>query len=123
MEGLLITGSVMWDKSEGTVEFDGIPGVQPLPTTLVDIPNYGNNDKLMVNFKGTYDLPGKWGLIAGLAYEDVNFDDIQFDPYLYILPPGVLAPSAQGAASYLSGWYRDPAYEAIIGSVLVTYHF
>jgi hypothetical protein len=123
MEGLLITGSVMWDKSEGTVEFDGIPGVQALPTTLVDIPNYGNNDKLLFNFKGTYDLPGRWGLIAGLAYEDVNFDDIQFDPYLYVLPPGTLTGSAQATASYLSGWYRDPAYEAIIGSILVTYHF
>jgi hypothetical protein len=122
-EGLLITGSAMWNRSEGTVEFDGIRGVQPLPTTLVDIPNYGNNDKLMLNFKGTYDLPGRWGLIAGLAYEDVDFDDIQYDPYLYVLPPGTLTGAAQATASYLSGWYRDPAYEAIIGSVIVTYHF
>jgi hypothetical protein len=123
MEGLLITGSAMWDKSEGTVEFDGVRGVQPLPTTLVDIPNYGNNDKLMLNFKGTYDFNGTWGLISGLAWEDVNFDDIQFDPYSYILPATPLSGPARSTASYLSGWYRDPAYEAIIGYVTVTYKF
>jgi hypothetical protein len=122
-KGLMITGSAMWDQSEGTVEFDGIPGIEPLPTTLVDIPNYGNNDKLMLNFKGTYEFDGRWGFIAGLAYEDVNFDDIQFDPYLYVLPPGTLTGAAQATASYLSGWYRDPAYEATIGYVMATYKF
>lgn len=123
MKTLMITGSGMWDKSEGTVKFNGILGAQPLPATLVDIPNYGNNDKLMLNLRGTYDLAGKWGLIAGLAYEDVHFDDIQFDPYLYVLPPGNLTGAGQATASYLSGWYRDPAYVATIAYFMVTCKF
>ena len=110
-------------SSEGTVDFEGLAGATALPTTLVGIPNYGNNERLALNVKGTYALKANLGLIAGLAYEDVSFDDIQFDPYSYILPATPLTVPTQGTASYLSGYYRDPAYKATIGYFMVTYKF
>ena len=120
---LLIEGAASWNRSEGTVDFAGLAGATALPTTLVGIPNYGNNERLALNVKGTYALKANLGLIAGLAYEDVSFDDIQFDPYSYILPATPLTVPTQGTASYLSGWYRDPEYKATIGYVMVTYKF
>ncbi len=108
---MLIEGAASWNRSEGTVDFAGLAGATALPTTLVGIPNYGNNERLALNVKGTYALKANLGLIAGLAYEDVSFDDIQFDPYSYILPATPLTVPTQGTASYLSGWYRDPGVQ------------
>lgn len=120
---LMIVGAASWNRSKGTVDFAGLAGATALPTTLVPISNYGNNERLALNFKGTYELRANLGLTAGLAYEDVKFDDIQFDPYSYILPATPLTGAAQATASYLSGWYRDPAYKATIGYFMVTYKF
>ncbi len=120
---LMIVGAASWNRSKGTVDFSGLAGATALPATLVAIPNYGNNARLALNVKGTYELKANLGLTAGLAYEDVTFDDIQFDPYSYILPATPLVGAAQATASYLSGWYRDPAYKATIGYFMVTYKF
>ena len=120
---LAFAGSGSWNESKGSVDFAGLAGAQALPTTLIRIPNFGNNEFLYFNFKGTFELAAAWSLVAGLAYEDVAFDDLQFDPYSYVLPTIPLAPSAQGTASYLSGWYRDPEYTATVGYVMVTYKF
>ena len=122
-ERLLVTGAASWNRSKGAVDFNGLAGATALPTTLVDITNYGNNERLALDLNGTYQLTGAWDLTAGLAYEDVTFNDIQFDPYSYILPPTPLVGAAQATASYLSGWYRDPAYKATIGYLLVKHTF
>ncbi len=123
MKQLMIVGAASWNRSTGTVDFAGLAGATALPTTLVPISNYGNNERLALNCKGTYDLRANLGLTVGLAYEDVSFDDIQFDPYSYILPATPLTGAAQATASYLSGYYRDPAYKATIGYFMVTYKF
>jgi hypothetical protein len=120
---LMFVGAASWNKSKGVVDFNGLAGAAALPTTLVNIPNYGNNDKLALNFKGTYDMNERWDLTAGLAYEDVSFDDIQYNPYSYILPTTPLTTATQGTAAYLSGWYRDPAYKATIGYVMAKFKF
>jgi hypothetical protein len=122
-KGLMIAGAASWNRSKGTVDFNGLAGAAALPTTLVDIPNYGNNERLALDLKGTYTLRANLDLTAGLAYEDAKFDDIQFDPYSYILPATPLVGAAQATASYLSGWYRDPAYKATIGYFMVGYKF
>ena len=123
MKNLMIVGAATWNQSEGTVDFGGIAGAQALPTTLVPIPNYGNNDRMTLNLKGTYELSDIWGLTVGVAYEDSTFDDIQFGPYSYILPATPLVGAAQSTASYLSGYYRDPDYKATIGYVMATFKF
>jgi hypothetical protein len=105
------------------LDFNGLAGATALPTTLINITNYGNNERLALNLNGTYQITGSWDLTAGLAYEDVTFDDIQFDPYSYILPAIPLVGPAQATASYLSGWYRDPAYKATIGYLLAKHTF
>lgn len=122
-EKLLVTGAASWNRSEGNVDFNGLAGATALPTTLINIPNYGNNKRLALDLKGTYEITGSWDLTAGLAYEDVSFNDIQFDPYSYVLPAIPLVGPAQATASYLSGWYRDPAYKATIGYVLAKHKF
>jgi hypothetical protein len=122
-ERLLVTGAASWNRSKGAVDFNGLAGATALPTTLINITNYGNNERLALNLNGTYQITGSWDLTAGLAYEDVTFDDIQFDPYSYILPATLLVGPAQATASYLSGWYRDPAYKATIGYLLAKHTF
>lgn len=122
-ERLLVTGAASWNRSKGAVDFNGLAGAAALPTTLINITNYGNNERLALNLNGTYEITGSWDLTAGLAYEDVAFDDIQFDPYSYVLPPGPLVGPAQATASYLSGWYRDPEYKATIGYLLAKHTF
>jgi hypothetical protein len=120
---LLVTGAASWNRSKGAVDFNGLAGATALPATLVNITNYGNNERLSLNFKGTYQLTNRWDVTAGLAYEDASFNDIQFNPYSYILPPTPLVGPAQATASYLSGYYRDPAYKATIGYLLGKYKF
>jgi hypothetical protein len=120
---LLINGAASWNRSKGAVDFNGLAGATVLPTTLVNIPNYGNNKRLALNLKGTYQVAAQWDLTAGVAYEDVTFNDIQFNPYSYILPTTPLTVATQGTASYLSGWYKDPAYKATIGYLLAKYKF
>ncbi len=122
-ERLLVNGAASWNRSKGAVDFDGLAGAAALPTTLVNITNYGNNERLALNLKGTYQITGHWDVTAGLAYEDVSFNDIQFTPYSYVLPPITLVGPAQATASYLSGYYRDPAYKATIGYLLAKHTF
>jgi len=122
-ERLLFTGAASWNRSKGAVDFNGLAGATALPATLININNYGNNKRLALNLNGTYQITGSWDLTAGLAYEDVSFDDIQFDPYSYVLPPITLVGPAQATASYLSGWYRDPAYKATIGYLFAKHTF
>ncbi len=122
-ERLLVTGAASWNRSRGAVDFNGLAGAAALPTTLVNINNYGNNKRLALDLNGTFQVTGSWDLTAGLAYEDVAFDDIQFDPYSYVLPAIPLIGPAQATASYLSGWYRDPAYKATIGYLLAKHTF
>jgi len=120
---LLINCAASWNRSKGDVDFNGLAGATALPATLINITNYGNNERLALNLKGTYEITTKWDLTAGVAYEDVTFNDIQFNPYGYILPVTPLTIPTQGTASYLSGWYKDPAYTATIGYLLAKYKF
>ena len=117
------TGSAAWNKSKGLVDFEGLAGASALPTTLIDINNYGNNERKSIQFKGAYTLNERWGVSAGVGYESASFDDIQFNPYSYILPVTTFTPATVGSASYLSGWYRDPAYKATIGYVMASFKF
>jgi len=119
----LVTGAASWNQSKGAVDFNGLAGATALPTTLINISNYGNNERLALNLKGTYEVTTHWDVTAGIAYEDVSFNDIQFSPYSYILPATPLTGAAQATAAYLSGWYRDPAYKATIGYFLAKYKF
>lgn len=122
-ERLTLDGALTWNRSTGLVDFLGAAGAQNPPATLLNIPNYGNNERLTLNVKGVYAIREHLELTAGLAYEDATFDDIQYNPYSYVLPATPLVGAAQTTAAYLSGFLRDPDYNATIGYLLVTYKF
>ncbi len=111
---LMVRGSASWNTSKGTVDFSGLAAASSLPTTLVPIPNYGNNDRLALDLEGDYTINARWSLTGGVAYEDASFDDRQFYPYAYNLPTSGLTGATFATASYLTGYYSQPDYTATV---------
>lgn len=120
---VMVAGSATYNESKGTVDFNGLAGASALPATLVPIPNYGNNDRLSLNLSADWTFNAKWGLKAGVAYEDASYDDIQFYPYAYTLPVNGLTNATVATASYLTGYYSEPDYTATIVYALAKFSF
>lgn len=110
-EQLMVKGSVLWGRSEGDVAVTAqtLPSGAPA-ATLVPITNYGNNEKWAFNLKGIYRLNRNWELTGGYSYEELKFNDVQFNGYTYVVPVTPISAST----SYLSGWYANPSYQANI---------
>jgi len=119
-EQLTVKGSVLWGRSEGDVAVAAqtLPGGAPA-ATLVPITNYGNNEKWAFNLKGIWRVNRNWELAGGYSYEELKFNDVQFDGYTYVVP---LAP-INTSTSYLSGWYANPGYKANIVYLFAKYKF
>lgn len=118
---LTLKGSLVWLRSTGDVSVTA----QRLPTgapaaNLFGITNYGNNEKFSLTFKGDYRFSKRWELTGGVTYEDVNFNDAQFNNYTYIVPVTAVPTNT---TSYLSGWYANPEYTASIAYLILKYKF
>lgn len=117
---LKMRGSLVWARSDGSV---GVTA-QTLPSgapaaTLLNITNYGNNEKFTLTLKGDYRVNRNWELTGGVTYEDMQFNDVQFNNYTYIVP----AVGSGVSTSYLSGWYANPTYTATIVYLMAKYKF
>lgn len=120
LERLMIKGSTVWARSEGSVDVTAQRLASGAPAAaLANINNYGNNEKLMFNLKGIYTINRNWEVTGGLAYEDVKFNDVQFNGYTYVVPVATSGTST----SYLSGWYASPDYRATVVYVMGKYRF
>ncbi|GAB4467900.1 MAG: hypothetical protein OHK0044_08950 [Burkholderiaceae bacterium] len=119
-ERLMVKGSALWGRSEGDVAVTAqtLPNGAPA-ATLVPITNYGNNEKWAFNLKGIYRLNRHWELAGGYSYEELKFNDVQFNGYTYVVPVTPISAST----SYLSGWYANPTYKANIVYLIAKYRF
>lgn len=120
LDRLTVNGSLVWSRSDGSVAVNA----QTLPSgvpaaSLVGISNYGDNEKFLVSIKGDYRLSKRWSFTGGIAYEDMQFNDVQFNNYTYIVP----AAGSGTSTSYLSGWYADPSYTATLVYLMAKYSF
>lgn len=115
MERLTFDGSLVWSRTKGKGDLSSQVG----GATLLDIPNYGNNERFALNLRGKYRLDNRWSFIGGLAYEDVQFNDIQYNGFTYIVP----VTPINNSTSYLSGYYADPTYKATIVYLTAKYSF
>ena len=97
-----LSGSVMTEKTNGTVDFSVQAPANPSPP-VVPISNYDNVNKFSVNLKGTYAYTKQIDLMAGYAFERFRFDDISYTGYQYTTGSGT-------STSYLTGLNAFPNY-------------
>ncbi|OGA51980.1 MAG: hypothetical protein A3F74_23515 [Betaproteobacteria bacterium RIFCSPLOWO2_12_FULL_62_58] len=125
MERLKLAGSLIYARTEGTVDFAALPsgGINPVvsPITLLPIGNFDNTRRTALNLKGTYRYDRHWDFTGGYAYERYRFSDIGYDGFTYVVPNAVVPNPA--ANSYLSGQSAFQNYTANIFYVLATYKF
>jgi MtrB/PioB family decaheme-associated outer membrane protein len=110
-ERLHFTGSYIWTKANGNVDFQAPAFANAQPIT-----NYDNFTKQTLNLKGKYKATKQLDVTLGYAYERYDYSDIQMDDYIYDVKTG-------SNQNYLSGAYAYPNYRASIGYVYFTYHF
>lgn len=115
LERLTLDGSAVWSRTTGA----GDLAAQTGGATLINIPNYGNNDRFAINVRGNYRLSKRWSLMGGVAYEEVQFNDIQYNRFTYTVPAAPITNST----SYLSGYYANPGYKATITYLMAKYTF
>lgn len=122
-DALTFKGSLLWGRTEGRGEFvpQTLSNGNPANPALLSggINNYGNNESFSVNAKGIYRFSKALEFTLGAAYEEMKFNDIQFNNYTYAVP---LSP-INNTTSYLSGWYANPDYKAAIAYVIAKYRF
>ena len=125
MERLKLAGSLIYARTEGTVDFAALPsgGINPVvsPITLLPIGNFDNTRRTALNLKGTYRYDRHWDFTGGYAYERYRFSDIGYDGFTYVVPNAVVPNPA--ANSYMSGQSAFQNYTANIFYVLATYKF
>ncbi len=115
MERWKLKGSLISEKTTGTVDFAVQPGANPTVPSIA-INNYDNATKVSVNLKGTYAYTKQIDLTGGYAFEKFRFSDISYDGYQYTIGTGT-------SASHLSGLNANPNYTANIGYVTATVKF
>ncbi len=115
MERWKLKGSLISQKTTGTVDFAVQPGANPAVPS-VNISNYDNATKVSLNLKGTYAYAKQIDLIGGYAFEKFRFSDISYDGYQYTIGTGT-------SASHLSGLNANPNYTANIGYVAASVKF
>ena len=113
-ERVKLHGSAIWQRTEGTVDFQVQPGGNT--TNEVDIGNFDNVHRLILNLRGSFAATKNWSVTGGYSFDRYRYDDIAFNGYQYTIGTG---PSA----SYLSGWNAFTNYTAHIFYVIGTYRF
>ncbi len=98
-------------RSDGDADFAFLDMVT---TPGSDSDDWGDYRKNAVSVKAIYDMTQAVTLAAGYAYEHYTLDDIQLDGYQYL---------PFGPATYLTGAYSDPTYEANVVYTSMTYKF
>lgn len=111
-ERLMLKGSAIYQQTQGSADFN----VQNNVVAAFPITNYDNTRKITLNLKGTYKVDKHWDLAAGYAFERFRFSDITWDGYRYTIGTGT-------GASYLSGVYAFPNYNANIIYATASYKF
>lgn len=105
-----------WDhqKADGKAKFETDA---PLATPLVDIANYDDMVKKTLNAKAIYKVTRALNLTFGYLYENLEFNDVQYDGYRYVMN-NTTSPN-----TYLTGALSDHDYEAHVGYLLASYKF
>ena len=110
-----LKGSLISEKTTGTVDFAVQPGANPTVPS-VSIGNYDNATKVSLNLKGTYAYTKQIDLTGGYAFEKFRFSDISYDGYQYTIGTGT-------STAHLSGLNANPNYTANIGYVAASVKF
>ena len=116
-EALMVTGSVLYEKTDGSADFASQNNYgNPLPLTV-----YPNVKTTSLNLKGVYRFNKNWSVTGGYAYQKYDYSDDQFNGYTNTIPfPGLTTGSSQ---SYLNGWNAYTPYNANIFYLLATFKF
>ena len=115
-EKLMVKASVVYYKTDGSLDFDGPLTVSPASYPQA-VTNFDDAKRTSFNLKGIYALSKSISITAGYAYEKYDYKDAQFDGYRNTIP------AANRADSYLMGYYANPQYKANIIYGLVTWKF
>lgn len=109
---LKLSGSLIWQKTDGTVDFESFNNLgNPQPIT-----NFENVKKRTLHLKGTYAALRNLDVTLGAAYEKYDVDDIQFNDYIHNIRTGT-------NQNYFSGAYAFTSYKATLVYALLTYRF
>lgn len=122
MERLVVNGSLLWAKTEGTVDFSTQPGTIIAGPGLLPIGNFDNTRRWALNLKGTYAVTQAFNVTAGYAYERYRYSDIGYDGLSYVSFASV-APGGTTANSYVTGEGAFQNYTANILYLIGTYKF
>ncbi|HQZ44891.1 MAG TPA: MtrB/PioB family outer membrane beta-barrel protein [Usitatibacteraceae bacterium] len=115
-EKLMVKASVVYYKSDGSLDFVAAPTIAaasyPQPVS-----NYDDAKRTSFNLKGIYKWSKAITLTAGYAYEKYDFKDVQIDGFQYVIPGN------GGADSYFMGYLANPQYKASILYGMLTWNF
>jgi hypothetical protein len=107
---LMIKGSLIYAKTEGSTEFSAQIG-NPLPINNVD-----NTKRTAFNLKAVYAYDRQWEFTGGYAYEKYEYDDIGYTGTRYVT-------SATNTAGLVTGQYSFQPYKANIVYATAKYKF
>ena len=115
-EKLMVKASLMYYKTDGSVDFAAPPTISaasyPQP-----VGSYDDSKRTAFNLKGTYAFSKTLSLTAGYAYEKYDYKDAQYEGYRNTIPAN------NRADAYLMGYYADPNYKANIFYGWVSWKF
>lgn len=103
-----------YEKADGQVDFASQNDVKG----LTHIPNYDDYTKKSINAKAVYKFTKDLNLTAGYAYEKYEYNDAEYNNYLYYVPGATV-----GKSNFLSGAYNDHNYEANLFYLTAAYKF
>ncbi len=117
---LMVRGSFIWTRAEGAVAVNPQTLASGAPAAnLVGITHWGNSERYALSLKGDYRLDAHWSLTGGLSYEEMRFNDAQWDNATYLVP----AAGSGTTTSYLTGAGANPAYTASWVYLMARYSF
>ena len=112
MPRLKVSGSFIWQKTDGTVDFESFNNLgNPQPIT-----NFENVKKRTLNIKGTYAALRNLDVTLGAAYERYQTDDVQFNDYVHSIRTGT-------NQNFYSGAYAFTSYKATLVYAMFRYRF
>lgn len=119
-ERFVLRGAVLWMRAQGAVAVNA----QALPSgasaaDLVGINNWGNSEHVALTLKGDYRFSAQWSFTGGVSYEDMRFDDAQWNNATPLVP----ATGSGATTSYLSGVGAHPSYTAKLVFMMARYAF
>lgn len=123
MERLNLHSSLLWARTEGTVDFSTQAGTVVVAPGLLNIGNFDNTRRIAFNLKGTYAVDRRIDLTLGYAFEHYRFSDIGYDNYGYVSLGSAVIPGGSTANSYATGEGAFQNYNANIVYLIGTYKF